>query len=120
FFSSRRRHTRSKRDWSSDVCSSDLRAEARNRSDAWSSFPDEPEARKHGSAEARPVDAIGWPRFRVSPFPRFHPPLTRGLFITIEGPEGAGKTTQARLLYAHLRPSCPVVYTREPSGTARG
>src|SRR5207249_7177100 len=28
FFSSRRRHTRSKRDWSSDVCSSDLRAKA--------------------------------------------------------------------------------------------
>src|SRR5699024_849007 len=26
FFSSRRRHTRSKRDWSSDVCSSDLRS----------------------------------------------------------------------------------------------
>src|SRR5699024_11369173 len=30
FFSSRRRHTRSKRDWSSDVCSSDLRAEIRS------------------------------------------------------------------------------------------
>src|SRR5437868_15519876 len=29
FFSSRRRHTRSKRDWSSDVCSSDL--PSRNR-----------------------------------------------------------------------------------------
>src|SRR5204863_3049667 len=28
FFSSRRRHTRSLRDWSSDVCSSDLRADA--------------------------------------------------------------------------------------------
>src|SRR5207249_9124482 len=28
FFSSRRRHTRSKRDWSSDVCSSDLPSEA--------------------------------------------------------------------------------------------
>src|SRR5204863_3426823 len=28
FFSSRRRHTRSLRDWSSDVCSSDLRARA--------------------------------------------------------------------------------------------
>src|SRR5437868_14123689 len=28
FFSSRRRHTRSKRDWSSDVCSSDLDASA--------------------------------------------------------------------------------------------
>src|SRR5699024_6406305 len=31
FFSSRRRHTRSKRDWSSDVCSSDL-IEFRNKS----------------------------------------------------------------------------------------
>src|SRR5699024_11505731 len=28
FFSSRRRHTRSKRDWSSDVCSSDLTLDA--------------------------------------------------------------------------------------------
>src|SRR5207247_5107136 len=28
FFSSRRRHTRSTRDWSSDVCSSDLRTPA--------------------------------------------------------------------------------------------
>src|SRR5699024_12108510 len=28
FFSSRRRHTRSKRDWSSDVCSSDLSKES--------------------------------------------------------------------------------------------
>src|SRR5699024_11755649 len=27
FFSSRRRHTRSKRDWSSDVCSSDLESQ---------------------------------------------------------------------------------------------
>src|SRR5437868_10676498 len=31
FFSSRRRHTRSKRDWSSDVCSSDLRASVEAR-----------------------------------------------------------------------------------------
>src|SRR5699024_6390958 len=30
FFSSRRRHTRSKRDWSSDVCSSDLHALPQN------------------------------------------------------------------------------------------
>src|SRR5699024_11847705 len=29
FFSSRRRHTRSKRDWSSDVCSSDLAGQVR-------------------------------------------------------------------------------------------
>src|SRR6266849_468097 len=31
FFSSRRRHTRSTRDWSSDVCSSDLNDEIRGR-----------------------------------------------------------------------------------------
>src|SRR5699024_11892599 len=31
FFSSRRRHTSSKRDWSSDVCSSDLRVSTRNQ-----------------------------------------------------------------------------------------
>src|SRR5206468_4566758 len=31
FFSSRRRHTRSDRDWSSDVCSSDLASVARSR-----------------------------------------------------------------------------------------
>src|SRR6266513_4300158 len=39
FFSSRRRHTRSKRDWSSDVCSSDLLPNMREgkiaRLDAW-------------------------------------------------------------------------------------
>src|SRR5438034_10931481 len=32
FFSSRRRHTRSLCDWSSDVCSSDLRGVCQNRS----------------------------------------------------------------------------------------
>src|SRR6266704_4411854 len=34
FFSSRRRHTRSKRDWSSDVCSSDLSRAPRRSSKA--------------------------------------------------------------------------------------
>src|SRR3989449_8067563 len=35
FFSSRRRHTRCSRDWSSDVCSSDLRPERPRGARAW-------------------------------------------------------------------------------------
>jgi len=41
---------------------------------------------------------------------------SRGVFITLEGPEGAGKTTQAKLLADHLRRSYDVLYTREPGG----
>ena len=42
----------------------------------------------------------------------------RGKFITLEGPEGCGKTTHARLLAAALRArSIEVVETREPGGT---
>src|SRR5207249_8802895 len=37
FFSSRRRHTRSKRDWSSDVCSSDLIKDPDGKLTIWSS-----------------------------------------------------------------------------------
>jgi dTMP kinase len=43
---------------------------------------------------------------------------TRGWFITIEGPEGAGKTTQAARLGRHLEERGLVVHlTREPGGT---
>jgi dTMP kinase len=48
-------------------------------------------------------------------------PAARGRFITIEGPEGAGKTTQAARLEATLRDRGIVVLgTREPGGTTLG
>ncbi|HEV8697743.1 MAG TPA: dTMP kinase [Candidatus Limnocylindrales bacterium] len=45
----------------------------------------------------------------------------RGVFITIDGPEGGGKTTQAKRLAAFLSSRLPSVHlTREPGGTWLG
>src|ERR1700747_668207 len=45
----------------------------------------------------------------------------RGIFITIEGIDGAGKSTQLRLLVRHLRKlGYAVLTTREPGGTRVG
>ncbi|MEI6286979.1 MAG: dTMP kinase [Bacillota bacterium] len=44
--------------------------------------------------------------------------MKRGLFISLEGPDGSGKTTQIKLLANFLRESgYVVVETREPGGT---
>jgi dTMP kinase len=49
------------------------------------------------------------------------PPARSGRFITIEGPEGAGKTSQAERLRATLAATGhEVVLTREPGGTPLG
>ncbi|HEV7810323.1 MAG TPA: dTMP kinase [Candidatus Limnocylindrales bacterium] len=48
-------------------------------------------------------------------------PDPAGRFITFEGPEGAGKTTQAARLEAFLADrGVPIVSTREPGGTVLG
>lgn len=45
----------------------------------------------------------------------------KGFFLSIEGPDGAGKTTQARLLKERLEKlGLKVILTREPGGTPIG
>lgn len=47
--------------------------------------------------------------------------IERGSFITLEGPEGAGKTTQVKLLSKQLDiVGIPHVVTRDPGGTPLG
>ncbi len=48
-------------------------------------------------------------------------PSLKGVFLSFEGGEGSGKSTQARRLYDWLlSQSIPAVWTREPGGTELG
>ena len=45
----------------------------------------------------------------------------KGLFVTFEGIEGSGKTTQLKLLERRLRRlGVPLLVTRQPGGTPTG
>ena len=47
--------------------------------------------------------------------------MAKGRLITFEGPEGAGKSTQAAMLIARLEArGLEIIYTREPGGTKLG
>lgn len=47
--------------------------------------------------------------------------MNTGIFITFEGPEGCGKSTQSRLFYDYLKKrGFDCIYTREPGGTRLG
>ncbi len=78
-----------------------------------------------GRAGAGGLAASRHARWRAAPYTR---PVTRpvpaadgGRFITIEGPEGAGKTVQAARLETSLRArGLNVRGTREPGGTTLG
>src|SRR2546423_13465618 len=55
-------------------------------------------------------------------FPEPHEPVpARGLFLTLDGPDGGGKTTQVARLAAWLRAQgVEVVVCHDPGGTALG
>jgi dTMP kinase len=47
-------------------------------------------------------------------------PINRGKFIVFEGGEGAGKSTQIKLIQNHQMKGRPAVFTRQPGGTTLG
>lgn len=76
--------------------------------------------RQHPVAEVASTRGREAPRRRGAPSQGEAAP-PRGRFITIDGPDGGGKTTQAARLAAALRAGgTDVVLTREPGGTRLG
>src|SRR6266566_5637943 len=101
FFSSRRRHTRLQGDWSSDVCSSDLRAIDRFRREASRADRQAQAALLHASQE--PVeDAVGDDRLRLI-FTCCHPALAVNAQVALTLRLLGGLTT-AEIAHAFLVP----------------
>src|SRR5207247_5527985 len=98
FFSSRRRHTRSTRDWSSDVCSSDLLQSARSRCRCVLvsvSFADpEPHADRRGARD--------WCRREGRP-PRLRPGEPAQVHPRRVAHEMTGRIRTKKILLASLR-----------------
>src|SRR5581483_2632731 len=100
FFSSRRRHTRYWRDWSSDVCSSDLSSSAwwpasRSTNTSWPrSFEKKSEARTQARARGVGTDGL-WGRHLPCVSAGLHFALPSWLSLSAAGP-GAFADTSAR------------------------
>src|SRR2546429_5962251 len=88
FFSSRRRHTRCSRDWSSDVCSSDLKTATRTQIDevrSGSSYISNNDMRVHfglGKTEKIEYLEARWPSGLVE---RYLNPRADSILVVIEG-----------------------------------
>src|SRR6266511_5420544 len=89
FFSSRRRHTRFSRDWSSDVCSSDLTVDTVIDAERGSALMLRGLVKRFDT-----VVAVGGVDLDV--------PV--GSFFGLLGPNGAGKTTTLSMAVGLLRP----------------
>src|SRR5438034_11468968 len=94
FFSSRRRHTRSLCDWSSDVCSSDLHLlQGRASVD----LPGRVADQVRGGEDPR---AGAEPRMKRATPGRAHG--ARGTVFVVSAPSGAGKTTLCKRLLEEI------------------
>src|SRR2546427_3441152 len=91
FFSSRRRHTRFDCDWSSDVCSSDLRPTARNSSAAGLSTS----AQSGGAGWSTWIEAPGVGMGETYP-PSVFPPFRRLLSFDRSEERRVGKECRSR------------------------
>src|SRR6266478_561979 len=104
FFSSRRRHTRFDCDWSSDVCSSDLAANAARKIAGQTRRP-----LNRTAAKARPVGgqigvALGWIEARVRPtFARtkYATPITRSSPAYFARPRAPGAARGSNLSFGN-------------------